>query len=57
MSNNQSIRAASRNPIVTDSPDIDYQGKFIIDLAARTITYDGYIDEFPALEGYASINK
>jgi hypothetical protein len=52
-----SIEGAANHPLVTDSPDIDYKGEFIVDLASRTITFDGYVDEFPAFEAYASINN
>lgn len=49
----------SNNPCSPSSRfggDIDYEGKILIDLPSRKITFDGKIDAFPAFEAYATIN-
>ncbi len=50
------IKAAANNPCQSGSPDIDYEGTITINVGARTVGFDGKIDEFPAFEMYASIN-
>ena len=50
------LNGASNNPCHGGSPDIDYKGTITIDLAARSIEFDGKIDAFPAFEAYATIN-
>lgn len=50
------IKGEANNPLVTPSPDIDYDGKFIIDTKERRVSFQGLIDGFPAFEAYASIN-
>ena len=50
------LKAAANNPCQSGSPDIDYEGTITINVGARTVEFDGKIDEFPAFEMYASIN-
>jgi hypothetical protein len=50
------ISAASNNPCFSGSPDIHYVGTVSIDLAGRTISFQGLVKGFPAYEGYATIN-
>lgn len=47
---------AANNPCYSGSPDVDYEGTIAIDLAARSIEFDGKVDAFPAFEAYATIN-
>jgi hypothetical protein len=54
-----SMQCAACNPRAPSSRlfgDIDYFGKIIIDVGARSIEIDGMIDQFPAFEAYATIN-
>lgn len=51
-----SINAAANNPCATGSPDIDYVGEITVDLAARTVSFSGFVDQFPAFEMYATSN-
>jgi hypothetical protein len=51
------LRAAANNPLVSGSPDIDYEGVFTIDVPRRRLSFDGKVDAFPAFEMYASINN
>lgn len=37
--------------------DIDYRGRITFDPSAREVAFDGMIDEFPAYEAYATINR
>jgi hypothetical protein len=53
---NVDVKGAANNPLATGSPDIDYQGTFTIDTSARTISFQGLIDSFPAFEAYVSTN-
>jgi hypothetical protein len=50
------LNGASNNPCHGGSPDIDYQGVITIDLAIRSIAFNGKLDGFPAFEAYATIN-
>ncbi len=50
------ISAASSNPCWYPSPDIDYRGTIEVDAVLRTVSFDGFVDEFPAFEMYASID-
>ena len=50
------VKGAANNPLATGSPDIDYQGTFTIDTTAKTVSFQGLIDSFPAFESYASVN-
>jgi hypothetical protein len=56
------ITGAAKNPCVWPSPDIDYVGKITIEINSNvsgdtaTVSFKGYIDEFPAFEMYASVN-
>lgn len=50
------LKAAANNPCQSGSPDIDFEGTITINVGARTVEFDGKIDEFPAFEMYASIN-
>jgi hypothetical protein len=52
-----SLSGAANNPCATGSPDIDYVGKVIVDLTARTVFFDGFVDLFPAFEMYATSNN
>lgn len=53
------MKCAASNPCAPTSRlfgDIDYVGRILIDLSARSLKFDGMIDRFPAFEAYASIN-
>lgn len=50
------LAGAANNPCLRDSPEIGYTGSFTIDLAARTIAFDGQVNGFPAFEAYAIVN-
>jgi hypothetical protein len=53
------FKCRANNPCAPSSTvggDIDYEGKVIIDRAARRIECDLKIDAFPAFEAYATIN-
>jgi hypothetical protein len=50
------LKAAANNPCHRGSPYIDYEGTITINVGARTVEFNGKIDEFPAFEMYASIN-
>jgi hypothetical protein len=50
------LQAAAHNPCFTGSPDIEYEGMINVDLSARTVAFDGRIDQFPAYEMYATAN-
>jgi hypothetical protein len=50
------LRMAANNPLFTGSPDIDVTGTFVVDAAARTVSFSGKIDEFPAYEGYVALD-
>jgi PKD repeat protein len=56
------IAAAANNPCtaplsILPTPDISYTGTITIDVPARTISFNGFIDSFPAFEMYAAINN
>ena len=60
---NQLIRirmdCAASNPCSPSSRlfgDIDFTGTIEIDIAQRTIEFNGLLDQFPAFEAYATIN-
>lgn len=56
---NLEVKCAAHNPCAPSSNlagDIDFEGKVIIDRAARRIVCDLKIDAFPAFEAYATIN-
>ncbi len=48
------LGAASNNPCFSGSPDIDYFGKISVNPVARTVEFDGKVDDFPAFEMYAT---
>ena len=51
------LDAEAGNPCAPPgAPDIDIEGKFVIDLDARTVRFDGKVEPFPAFEGYVSID-
>lgn len=53
------MKCAANNPCAPTSRafgDIDYTGTITLDIAQRSITFDGLIDDFPAFEAYATIN-
>jgi hypothetical protein len=50
------LAAAARNPCLWPTPDIDYVGTITIDVAARTVSFQGSVDEFPAFEMYSSVD-
>lgn len=55
------IEGAARDPLIFGSSDIDYCGVFTVAYSPKVpdtchIKFDGYIDEFPAFECYASFN-
>jgi hypothetical protein len=37
-------------------PDIDYRGTISINPDSRTVSFSGFVDEFPAFEMYATVN-
>ena len=52
------VRAAARDPLFKFTPDrlvptIDYHGTFSVSMTRRTITFDGFVDAYPAFEAYA----
>jgi hypothetical protein len=47
------IIPTSLDPPPPLDPDIDMKGSFVIDVAGRTLTIDGFIDGFPSYEAYA----
>jgi hypothetical protein len=49
--------AAANNPCVRGSPDIDYIGTVTIDVEARTVSFSGMIEPFPAFEMYSIVNN
>ena len=54
-----SFNCSASNPCAPTSRiigDIDYNGTLTIDHAARSVKFDGKIDQFPAFEAYATIN-
>jgi len=54
-----SVKCASSNPCAPISRlfgDIDYNGTLTVDHAARSVKFEGKIDQFPAFEAYATIN-
>ena len=52
------VKGAAVNPLMP-SPvhDVDFVGLITINPLARTIRFDGKVDEFPAFEMYASVNN
>jgi hypothetical protein len=50
------LKGASNNPCYSGSPDIDYEGRVTINVGARTVEFDGKIDQFPAFEMYGTAN-
>jgi len=54
-----SVKCAASNPCAPTSRlfgDIDFNGTLTVDHAARSVTFKGKIDQFPAFEAYATIN-
>jgi hypothetical protein len=54
-----SVNCAASNPCAPISRlfgDIDYNGTFTVDQAARSVTFKGKIDKFPAFESYVAAN-
>ena len=54
-----SFNCSASNPCAPTSSlfgKIDYNGTLTIDHAARSVKFDGKIDQFPAFEAYATIN-
>ena len=52
-----SVHGEANNACFAGSPDIHYEGVFIIDLAANTIRFKGTIGHFPSFEAYARANS
>ena len=50
------VAGAANNPCFTGSPDIDYVGAVFVDLATKTITFEGKVNGFPAYEAYVVVN-
>lgn len=53
------MKCAASNPCAPTSRyfgNIGYSGRITMDAAARTVEFDGCIDQFPAFEAYATIN-
>ncbi len=50
------LAGAAGNPCFTGAPDIDYLGKYTIDLQGHTVSFQGMVNGFPAYESYAAIN-
>lgn len=59
-SSNQSIRfwveAAASDPLISVAPDIDFKGWITLDFKENQLFFDLLVDEFPAFEGYFSID-
>lgn len=50
------IAAAANNPCWAGSADIDYVGTVTVDPYARTVTFQGLVNGFPAYEAYVAVN-
>ena len=52
------LSAAAGDPCTPQllTPDIDYVGTITIDVSARTVSFVGKVDGFPAFEMYAAVN-
>lgn len=50
------VDGRASNPLVFGSPDIQYGGSFIFNIAAKTLRFSGSIKNFPAYEAYAQLN-
>lgn len=50
------VAGAANNPCFGGSPDIDYVGTVSVDLAHRTVSFEGRVNRFPAYEAYATVN-
>jgi hypothetical protein len=56
------LQGAANNPCFTGSPDIDYRGTVTIQISSLSsgqvaqVSFNGFVDDFPAFEMYASIN-
>jgi hypothetical protein len=51
------VHGKANNACFRLSPDIHYEGYFIIDVAGRTIKFEGKIGRFPAFEAYGRANN
>ena len=54
-----SVKCAASNPCAPTSRlfgDIDFFGTLTVNVATRSVKFDGKIDQFPAFEAYATIN-
>jgi hypothetical protein len=47
------VHGEANNACFAASPDIHYDGEFIVDVAAGSIKFEGTIGQFPAFEAYA----
>ncbi len=50
------LAGAGRNPCVPGAPPIDYRGTVTIDVFSRTVSFMGWVDEFPAFEMFGSVD-
>jgi hypothetical protein len=56
------LKGAANNPCFMGSPDIDYRGTVTIQISSLAsgqvaqVSFNGFVDDFPAFEMYASIN-
>jgi hypothetical protein len=50
------VRAAARNLLLWGSPEVDFEGRVTVDVAPRTIRFDGRVDQIPAFEMYGSVD-
>jgi peptidoglycan hydrolase-like protein with peptidoglycan-binding domain len=48
------LNAGASDPCFFGAPDITYKGTVLFDIATRTVTFDIFIDQFPAFEMYAA---
>lgn len=51
-----SFSSAAHDPLVAGAPDLDMGGDIRIDPIGGTLIFDGLVDNFPAYEGYASVD-
>jgi hypothetical protein len=50
------LSGSATNPCVPFAPDIDYIGTITIDPTSKTVSFVGFVDEFPAFEMFVSID-
>ncbi len=50
------FHGAAADPCVSGAPDVDYNGRIVIDTTNRTVKLQGMIEPFPSFEAYCSID-